>query len=139
MQISRWQVIQKVNGVRDWAKMVTEISRAPVLKMLINQRLSSEQHRFAVALRSYREARKVLACFKAVRLHEVHQCPICLEAMRSKVVRSPCGHDFHKHCISRWVVDMRSKCPLCKFELRKPAEKAVEGDESKALVRVATV
>lgn len=43
-------------------------------------------------------------------------CVICLEDFKakSKVIRLPCMHAYHKSCIRQWIVDKKdSKCPLC--------------------------
>ncbi|EPX74878.1 RNF family protein [Schizosaccharomyces octosporus yFS286] len=43
------------------------------------------------------------------------ECVICLEAFNrgDKVVALPCKHEFHRDCISKWVVDYRHTCPTC--------------------------
>lgn len=45
------------------------------------------------------------------------ECIICLEDYIpgvSKVMRLPCGHEFHADCISRWLVFTKRTCPICK-------------------------
>ncbi|WBW71743.1 ubiquitin-protein ligase E3 [Schizosaccharomyces osmophilus] len=43
------------------------------------------------------------------------ECVICLEAFNrgDKVIALPCKHEFHRDCISKWVVDYRHTCPTC--------------------------
>ncbi|EPY50992.1 RNF family protein [Schizosaccharomyces cryophilus OY26] len=43
------------------------------------------------------------------------ECVICLEAFNrgDKVIALPCKHEFHRNCISKWVVDYRHTCPTC--------------------------
>jgi len=44
-------------------------------------------------------------------------CTICLEGQ--PLVRScstlPCGHEFHRRCLRRWLRRGRAACPLCKY------------------------
>lgn len=51
-------------------------------------------------------------------------CPNCKYPGEScAIVVGKCGHNFHVHCISRWIDTSTSKglCPMCrqKFELRE--------------------
>ncbi|ORY51227.1 hypothetical protein BCR33DRAFT_712338, partial [Rhizoclosmatium globosum] len=43
-------------------------------------------------------------------------CSICLESYHNgDVIRIlPCRHEFHVHCVDRWLVDVVETCPLCK-------------------------
>ena len=56
------------------------------------------------------------------------KCNICLEPFNQhtidgktghgkKILRLPCGHDFHKVCVQKWLVRERASCPVCKIEL----------------------
>ena len=56
------------------------------------------------------------------------KCNICLEPFDQhtidgkkghgkKILRLPCGHDFHKVCVAKWLTKERATCPVCKFEL----------------------
>ena len=56
------------------------------------------------------------------------KCNICLEAFNQhtidgkkghgkKILRLPCGHDFHKICVRRWLTKERASCPVCKIDL----------------------
>ena len=46
----------------------------------------------------------------------VHICPICHE--EDCVVRTvlPCKHEFHVHCIDRWLKNNNS-CPVCRAKV----------------------
>ncbi|CAK9007146.1 unnamed protein product [Durusdinium trenchii] len=48
------------------------------------------------------------------------ECCICLTSFASqKVVRTPCGHYFHEHCLSHWC-QAHVSCPLCKSLVADP-------------------
>mmetsp|Transcript_89138 Transcript_89138/g.279211 ORF Transcript_89138/g.279211 Transcript_89138/m.279211 type:complete len:192 (+) Transcript_89138:1191-1766(+) len=42
-------------------------------------------------------------------------CGICLQALAqsTRAARLPCQHLFHPACISRWLTQCKSACPLC--------------------------
>jgi E3 ubiquitin-protein ligase RNF115/126 len=46
------------------------------------------------------------------------ECCICFfeHSIDDKVVRLPCGHLFHHHCISEWL-NKRCTCPICRWEM----------------------
>lgn len=43
-------------------------------------------------------------------------CAVCLESMDEGMVRTSCGHEFHKTCMTAWAVQSAS-CPLCRAPL----------------------
>lgn len=50
------------------------------------------------------------------------ECVVCLEDYVpgvSKVMRLPCGHEFHVGCITPWLVTRRRTCPICKGDVVK--------------------
>ncbi|KAK4168580.1 ER degradation-enhancing alpha-mannosidase-like protein 3 [Cladorrhinum sp. PSN259] len=54
-------------------------------------------------------------------------CVICLEEYVegvSQVMRLPCGHEFHKECISPWLITRRRTCPICKGDVVKALSRA---------------
>lgn len=59
------------------------------------------------------------------------ECPICLDSLCAEVehkaynavARLPCGHTFHRHCITRWLVKCTS-CPVCRLDASPKAKTA---------------
>lgn len=51
------------------------------------------------------------------------ECVICTEDLPcgTKIVEMPCLHVFHDGCLMRWLNNHNS-CPVCRFELKSPAE-----------------
>ncbi|KAF8454729.1 hypothetical protein BGX38DRAFT_1328340 [Terfezia claveryi] len=50
------------------------------------------------------------------------ECVVCLEEYIpnvSRVMRLPCGHEFHVGCITPWLVTRRRTCPICKGDVVK--------------------
>mmetsp|Transcript_13890 Transcript_13890/g.25572 ORF Transcript_13890/g.25572 Transcript_13890/m.25572 type:complete len:371 (+) Transcript_13890:106-1218(+) len=58
-------------------------------------------------------------------------CVICLQALDSGCVKTPCGHHFHERCLDQYLLTQRqqqacsrmmkaAKCPLCRQSLRQP-------------------
>ena len=121
--------ILNVNGHSSIQDMLDELRYARTLKMEISLRLSREHH---ILLRQHRrseELRVRVAKVEAM-LQEAPQmegvadaCPVCLDDMASQgsVNRLPCGHCFHRSCISKWLVKAFSPtCPSCKKQLEIP-------------------
>mmetsp|Transcript_83723 Transcript_83723/g.132693 ORF Transcript_83723/g.132693 Transcript_83723/m.132693 type:complete len:128 (+) Transcript_83723:1-384(+) len=63
-------------------------------------------------------------------------CPVCLDDLGHDVLRLPCGHRFHRSCISKWLAGPLSPaCPSCKQPLTIPGlEKNSEAATSQVLV-----
>ncbi|CCX06897.1 hypothetical protein FPQ18DRAFT_78049 [Pyronema domesticum] len=70
------------------------------------------------------------------------ECVVCLEDYVdgvSKVMKLPCGHEFHVDCITPWLTTRRRTCPICKGDVvrgvRAIAEGSIDGsDETTPLV-----
>ncbi|KXG48746.1 Zinc finger, RING-type [Penicillium griseofulvum] len=48
------------------------------------------------------------------------ECVVCLEEYidgLSRVMRLPCGHEFHVECITPWLTTRRRTCPICKGDV----------------------
>eukprot|EP00435_Cladocopium_sp_Y103_P041757 s1502_g11.t1 len=126
------QAILSVNGHTDSQNMMDELRWARSLKMEISLTLRAGQREL---LRQEKKAEKLphrMAQVEAM-LPEVQTteglnetCSVCLDGLLSlaapgKVVQLPCGHCFHRGCISKWLACGTSPtCPLCKMQLEIP-------------------
>jgi len=48
------------------------------------------------------------------------ECVVCLEEYVdgiSRVMKLPCGHEFHVGCITPWLTTRRRTCPICKGDV----------------------
>ena len=46
-------------------------------------------------------------------------CQVCLEDIELNQVMKilPCGHEFHKSCITKWLTECNTQCPMkCNLE-----------------------
>ena len=51
-----------------------------------------------------------------------HECCICLDRLfkvDTEVSVTPCGHTFHKGCISNVIKGENKKCPICRQDLQE--------------------
>ncbi len=49
--------------------------------------------------------------------YDIDNCVICLDDFNNgdKLTVLPCGHEFHKQCISPWLLSRSTLCPICKM------------------------
>lgn len=62
---------------------------------------------------------------------EEDKCPICLEEDKdADVVKTPCGHHFHKKCLAKWLEKAKT-CPNCRRVIAddKPKVKVQNPDQ----------
>ncbi|CAK9114376.1 Putative RING-H2 finger protein ATL69 (RING-type E3 ubiquitin transferase ATL69), partial [Durusdinium trenchii] len=116
------QVILEVNGLQQGQEMMEEFRRAAYLEMRISNSLSPEmQNMFDMAVHKKRAQEAVESVLHEFPVGaEQGQCSICLCDMNSRVARLPCGHCFHKSCVTEWLIEPRSgqRCPLCNQKLK---------------------
>ncbi|KAJ5514032.1 Zinc finger RING-type [Penicillium fimorum] len=59
------------------------------------------------------------------------ECVVCLEEYidgLSRVMRLPCGHEFHVECITPWLTTRRRTCPICKGDVVRSLSHCQPGD-----------
>jgi hypothetical protein len=56
-------------------------------------------------------------------------CPVCLDTLKSKIKKLPCGHKYHTSCIRGWSKKYNS-CPVCRapIDSKKPIVKLSSDD-----------
>mmetsp|Transcript_46610 Transcript_46610/g.101524 ORF Transcript_46610/g.101524 Transcript_46610/m.101524 type:complete len:385 (+) Transcript_46610:88-1242(+) len=66
---------------------------------------------------------------------ECTQCGICLAEVGPKVqvAQLPCRHAFHPACISRWLTQCKSSCPLCSTPLDEARQSSGPASSSDGL------
>ena len=42
------------------------------------------------------------------------ECSICMEPQVSGLTILSCGHNYHHHCITKWLMKRSPKCPQCR-------------------------
>jgi hypothetical protein len=47
---------------------------------------------------------------------ESAECSICIAQFSGRVIRLPCEHEFHEHCVATWL-EYADACPLCRKTL----------------------
>ena len=50
--------------------------------------------------------------------HFVGECSICLSQIEDHLVKTKCGHFFHKKCLEQWL-ETANTCPECRYVLYK--------------------
>lgn len=48
---------------------------------------------------------------------EPHQCPVCMEDIKEKGLKLPCGHLFDKECATTWL-RQHDSCPVCRKSIQ---------------------
>ena len=55
-------------------------------------------------------------------------CPICLDEYKEGedgLVQLPCGHLYHPSCITPWLLNRSTCCPMCKIDVRVGSQNAL--------------
>lgn len=93
----------------------------------------SDSDRVEPVVQNYQITSISVDCISTIALwswkESVENCAICREALLGicinceaevahstrdcRSVRGNCGHEFHFHCIYRWLTTNREECPLC--------------------------
>ncbi len=61
------------------------------------------------------------------------ECCICLEPhnIGDRVIRLPCAHIYHPHCIINWLGSHSNTCPVCRYELSTDDAEFEQGREER--------
>mmetsp|Transcript_6073 Transcript_6073/g.9440 ORF Transcript_6073/g.9440 Transcript_6073/m.9440 type:complete len:232 (-) Transcript_6073:98-793(-) len=59
-------------------------------------------------------------------------CRVCLGKFESdtSVIQLPCQHAFHAECISRWLTQYKSTCPLCSTAIKCEGDKEASAEKN---------
>lgn len=58
-----------------------------------------------------------------IHTHGTEECPICHEDITTFCKTLPCGHEFHRKCISNWKDRGHHTCPMCRQPFCEPPKK----------------
>lgn len=49
--------------------------------------------------------------------NQIPKCPICQDVLNINIVKTECGHKYHKSCLITWISSLNQrqhlKCPVC--------------------------
>lgn len=114
--------IIEVNGITKLQDMLQEFREAKVASILVQAELCPKQ--LAMLRTTIKIQRRKLLLQEnlenATFLTKCGEtCSICHEEMdgHDDVSRLPCGHCFHKTCVTKWLVYGSLRCPLCNHEV----------------------
>jgi len=66
--------------------------------------------------------------------HNQNTCVVCMEEFNLKdtlccITEMPCGHIFHKSCLTTWLKESDASCPICKHRINKRLDLIKKDDE----------
>eukprot|EP00438_Fugacium_kawagutii_P001146 Skav218137 [mRNA] locus=scaffold759:419675:420214:- [translate_table: standard] len=117
-------VVKEVNGITDPQAMLREFSRVRRVEMLVDPEptpLHFSIFRASVKLRQKTHAVDLLLQSVTPPV-PVETCAICHDDMTGhdqvrQEVRLPCGHRYHRTCVTNWFASGSFRCPLCNHNL----------------------
>ena len=125
-------VISEVNGLRaaeDMLQVFSRMDRDEVC-MLVNRKATEKQQAvFRHSRWKFEVARLLEQCLEDVLGDGDEICPICHEDMESGAVKLPCGQQFHKECVKKWLLRGNLRCPLCNSSVELASEGGLKVDE----------
>lgn len=63
-----------------------------------------------------KQCKRVLKNGSVCKYHFNDDCPICLSDSKTDLIRTECGHFFHKKCLQNWL-ETNNTCPVCRFQI----------------------
>lgn len=114
-------VVMEVNGITEIQEMLKEFREATSAKMLVKTYLCPRQ--LAVLRNSLEIRRKNILVQQNLTMptdacHCGELCSICYDEMDGKAeAQLPCGHRFHRACLTKWLIRGSLRCPLCNHEI----------------------
>ena len=115
---------KEVNGFTEQADMLEQFARPRELNILVNATPSAEhQAVLQCSLRRREKLAELEQCLLETR-PSGEICAICHDDMRGRSLcaRLPCGHEFHRACIRKWLIKGKPQCPLCNGSLIPDSE-----------------
>ncbi|CAL1127543.1 unnamed protein product [Cladocopium goreaui] len=127
-QVACHHAIVSVNGRTNIQEKMDELRYAKTLKMEVSLRLSREETMLARRHYQFKDKFRERLVKVDAALKDMGEasdspdgCPVCLDDLGQEVLRLPCGHRFHRSCISKWLAGPVSPtCPSCKQQLTIP-------------------
>ena len=125
-------VIVEVNGHTDPRDMLDQMSEAPQVSLLVNTMPNKDQWAiFRHCRKKHEREVRVESILEEVHCCGNEICAICHEDMGDgcTVAKLPCGHLFHKECVTKWLVGGKLRCPLCNSSVVLPSETTFQAEE----------
>ena len=131
-------VIVEVNGLTSPRDMLDVFNHTDVIQdvdILVNTSATGKQRAvFEHSRCKFERAAIVEEILEEVPCCGDEICAICHEDMghaghASTLAKLPCGHQFHKECVKKWLVRGKLRCPLCNSSVARPSETTFECPE----------
>ena len=111
------QAVLEVNGVTRFCSDMLKEFEGKQVELVLTRELTEKQ---SGVLRA--SLKKHRTCTVAENLEVVSSssepCAICHEEGGEEEAKLPCGHQFHKACLKRWLIMGKPRCPLCNFTIQ---------------------
>ncbi len=103
------------DALSEWIEQYEKYPYQCVIQERINSLYPSTYSPQSMYIANYENKKLVFEMNPEIK-SSVHKCPICHE--EDRVVRNvlPCNHEFHVHCIDRWLKN-NSSCPVCRARI----------------------
>eukprot|EP00435_Cladocopium_sp_Y103_P031709 s2618_g8.t1 len=130
--IEAGMLVMEVNGIREPQLMLQQFREVKAVDLLLKCGLTAQQRAvYECSLDLHKKSLKAEAVLSKVPPPvaedvgqvEVDVCSICYEDQDGgdEVSALPCGHQFHKRCVKKWLISGSMRCPLCNCDLSSKA------------------